>query len=190
MRGMRIVVAAALLLAACQPTSESPTRGGHGIALRPIGCERSASHDVSFTSPNAEDVIETRSFGPRCDMAVIVWTLRADGGRVLWTHSLPYEALATAQDLTSVPAMDAFLQRWAQVSVDDTAASPAWPADAELLPAEWGPLGGSMFPQPTYETIRDQRLPRLCMRMGERETTCLFYDPRAEAVDVHFRSAG
>jgi hypothetical protein len=149
-------------------------------------CERRSTRIVPFTAPDAADVIETRAVGSDCESAVVVWTIRTAAGKPLWTYAAPYEALATAQDLTNVPAMDAFLSRWAGGAVDDTGASPHWPVEQADPPEAWGPTGRSQFTRSTYEAIREDRLPRICLALTVERTACIFYDDRADATDIHF----
>lgn len=165
-----------LALGACGPATEDASGRG--------GCTRVVERSASFTGPG--DVIEARSFGSDCASAVVVWTLRTAAGKPVWSYAAPYEWLASPVDPTSASELESFLEKWAGVAVDDTSASPAWPAGGETAPEAWGPSGASVFLRETYESIRAAKMPRVCLPTSKDSWQCLFYDAQAEAVDVHF----
>ena len=177
MRALLIAVAA--IAAACSPKAPADApRGGD--------CNHVISRTVAFTAANARDTVEARSVGPSCETAIVVWTLRDAAGKPLWTHAAPYAWLWASADPRASDELRTFLERWAGVAVDDTSASPAWARDKAGGADGWGASGGSMFARDTYETIRTARLPRICVPTTSERYQCIFYDPQAEAVDVHF----
>lgn len=175
---MRVMFALALALmtVACGPPKAAP--------VAEAGCERRAERVVAFTAPEAQDRIVARALGETCETAVVVWAVQNAAGKVLWTYAAPYDALVATANAGSAAEMGAFLQTWVNAPVDDTGASPPW--TEEVPPEAWGPSGQSMFARETYETIRNARLPRVCVPTSRETTQCLFYDADAEAVDVHF----
>lgn len=177
MRMTLTAIAAALALGACQPAPGQATAPGGG-------CARVVERAASVTGPG--DVIEARAIGASCANAVVVWTLRTAADKPVWTFAAPYAWLAAPVDPTSLSEMDAFLERWAGVTVDDTSASPVWSAEEEAAPEAWGPAGTSMFLRETYESIRAAKMPRVCVPTSKETYQCIFYDAEAEAVDVHF----
>ena len=181
MRALLIAIAAlaTVLTVACSPKAPADA---------PLGgdCNHAVTRTVAFTAVNAHDLVEARSLGASCDTAVVVWTIRDAAGKPLWTHAAPYAWLSTSSDTRSVAEMMTFLEGWAGVAVDDTSASPVWAHDKEVGPEGWGASGGSMFTRDTYETIRTERLPRICVPTTSERYQCIFYDAQAEAVDVHF----
>jgi hypothetical protein len=174
-----VLVAFALLSVACTPKTGAPTQVS-------ADCNRVVERRVSFTAPDAADVVEARAIGATCETAVVVWTLRTAKGAPLWAHAAPFSWLHEGASAPNAAQMQTFLDGWAGVAVDDTSASPPWPDAEAAAPAGWGPGGTSMFGRETYESIRAAKLPRLCVPTTRDTTQCLFYDADAEAVDVHF----
>jgi len=181
MRLMLTAIAALVALGACSPSTNA---GGARDGARVGACARMVERAATMTGPG--DVIEARAIGDDCANAVVVWTLRNGAGKPIWTYAAPYQWLATPVDPTSASEMDAFLESWAGVAVEDTSASPVWPAEDLAAPEAWGPAGSSMFLRETYESIRAAKMPRVCLPTSKESYQCLFYDAEAEAVDVHF----
>jgi hypothetical protein len=174
--------ALAFALAGC--TGPAPPSQGGGESA---GCDGlKASRNVAFTEARARDTIETTALGRDCAQAVVVWTLRSEAGEALKVYAAPYAELAGVQDSAAPAGVQMFLERWAATGVDDTSASPPWPIEATFLPDEAGAGMTTQFLRETYEAIRAAKLRRLCVPTGSERFSCLFYDPDAKVVDVHF----
>lgn len=177
MRLLFSAIAALLALGACKPVVKTAAAQGGA-------CARVVERAAAVTGPG--DVIEARAIGDDCANAVLVWTLRTAAGKPIWTYAAPYEWLATPVDPTSASELESFLERWAGVTVDDTSASPVWSVEDAAAPEAWGPAGASIFLRETYESIRAEKMPRVCLPTSKESYQCIFYDAEAEAVDVHF----
>jgi hypothetical protein len=170
----------AAALAACAPAS-GPAKSPPG------GCaEAVARATIGFTAPDAKDLVEARALGPTCESAAVVWTLRAADGALLHVQAAPYVHIAQPKNAGDRAELQAFLDRWVGVSVDDTGQSPAWPAGAELLPEEAGAGAGSPLLRESYEAVRSAKLARLCLTTAHESFSCLFYDPDAKVAGEHF----
>lgn len=175
------VALSAACVAACAPgagPAKTPPSGACADAV--------ARATIAFTAPDAKDVVEARALGPKCESAAVVWTLRAADGALLHVQAAPYVHIAQPKDAADVRELQAFLDRWVSVTVDDTSQSPAWPAGADVLPEDAGAGAGSPLLRDTYEAVRTAKLARLCLITAHESFSCLFYDPDAKVTDVHF----
>jgi hypothetical protein len=171
---------AALALAAC---------GQQGAtSASSEGCARSATRDVAWTSSDAPDVITTRSEGPSCAQAAVMFVARKANGDVLWAFaSTYYDLTAGGIPPEGAPAvtpeeMDTFLTGWADVSEMRSSELPEWRADAESLSASAQTFSyDTPFDRETYEMLRGRNLPMICYAASVEGTQCLIIDPPTNA---------
>jgi hypothetical protein len=170
---------AALALAACG--QQTQTAGG-------ADCARSATHEVTWSSLEAPDVITTRSEGPSCAQAVVTFIARNAAGDALWAFaSTYYDLTAGGIPPDGAPAvtneqMDTFLAGWADVSESRSGELPEWRADAESLSASAQTFSyDTPFDRETYEMLRARNLPMICYAAAVEGTQCLIMDPASHA---------
>lgn len=153
------IVACALIVAACTPGAETAR------------CDLSATHQLAFTTADAQDVITAQTIGPTCDKAIGLYVIRDSEGFPIWSWSAPvahrFGAVFEAEDTEHVQN---FVDRWAQASLSTTQAAPAFDALAQ---------GQSTLDQLTYEDIRARDLPMLCHFSGTGTEVCIFWEPAA-----------
>jgi hypothetical protein len=144
------------------------------------GCERTATQVVAFTATDAQDLVETRSFGPDCRNAVVMIIIRRADGTPLyaWSTAQPWVADRTVS-VTTGEQMQNFLQRWAQVSVDSTLALPDWPQRQQAFTEQLGAFMSTPLPREQYLDVRSKGAPRLCFATGIEGGTCIYYDAQA-----------
>ncbi len=172
-------MAALSLLAACGKTH---TADATTSTTATAGCDLTATQIVAFTAPDAQDLIETRSFGPDCRNAVVMITIRRTDGAPLysWSTAQPWVADRTVSS-TNGEEMQNFLQHWAQANVDTTLAMPDWPQRQQAFPDQLGPFMSTPLPREQYLDVRSKGLPRLCFPTGIDSGTCIYYDAQANA---------
>jgi hypothetical protein len=173
------------LLAAC--AQEPPRQSG--------ACALSAESQFSFSNSDAPDAAIANAFGPSCDQAVVVLTLRNSAGDPLWTHVGTYHFMVhggpppPGAAPASAADVQAFLDAWANVSVTTSAALPAW-AEGAARPGEEGQPFAYVTPfdRETYERLRAQDLAQICFAAGAETSRCLVIDPatRTPALLVEF----
>jgi hypothetical protein len=168
-----------LTLAACgasQQTAETPS------AAPVAGCDRSATQVIAFTAPDAQDLIETRSFGPDCGNAVVmILVRRADGAPLYaWSTAKPWPSDRAGGPVNG-ESMQNFLQQWGMVSVDTTMALPDWPQRQQAFTEQLGAFMSTPFVREEYLDIRRKALPRLCFATGIESGTCIYYDAQANS---------
>lgn len=157
---MRALVCAlaAMLAAACASNASSR-------------CDLEATRIIALTAPDAEDRVSARSIGPACDKAVGLLEVRTDEGYPVWSWSAPIShRFGDAFPAQDSEAMQAFLERWTDVTVATTDAAPAW---ADLQP------GQTTLDELTYDDIRARALPMLCHYSGTAREACVFWEPAA-----------
>lgn len=177
---LTLLALAALALTACGQSNQSAAGGE--------GCARSATHEVTWTSAEAPDVITTRSEGPSCTQAVVTFVVRNAEGDALWAFaSTYYDLTAGGIPPEGAPAvtneqMDTFLAGWADVSESRSGELPEWRADAESLSASAQTFSyDTRFDRETYEMLRTRNLPVICYAASVEGTQCLIIDPASHA---------
>lgn len=171
--------ALALLLAAC---GKAGTETASSVTPAPTGCDRTATQIVAFTAADAQDLVETRSFGPDCRNAVVMITIRRMDGAPLyaWSTAQPWVADRTVGVATG-EQMQNFLQHWGQVSVDSTLALPDWPQRQQAFTEQLGAFMATPLSREQYLEVRSKGVPRLCFATGIEGGTCVYYDAAANA---------
>jgi hypothetical protein len=141
-------------------------------------CDLTAVHEISFTNAAEPDSITARSFGQSCDQAVILFVVRDAEGAPLWSWT---GALAQRFGETfsadDREAVQDFLARWVQASLETTRSAPEWNALA---------AGQTTLDQLTYEDIRARDLPMLCHFSATARQTCAFWEPAAGAAGLFY----
>jgi hypothetical protein len=157
----RLAIALFVALAACAPRQATQ-------------CDVSATRSVSFTQPNARDVIVTRVIGPNCAEAVALYAVRETDGHLVWTWAGPLRQLYG--DGATNDGAEAFLQQWALASIATTSTAPTW---QRLAP------GQTTLDRLTYEDIRARNLPMLCHLSGTAREVCAFWEPAAGVAGLY-----
>lgn len=135
-------------------------------------CDITVTRDVTFTAPDAHDVITARAIGPSCDKTIGLYTIHAADGYPIWSWTSPMShRFGDAFDTSNPNHMREFLERWAQPTTLST--TNTIPAFARLAP------GQTTLDRLTYEDIRARNLPMLCHLSGTARETCVFWEPAA-----------
>src|SRR5687768_8478026 len=96
------------------------------------GCERVATHELTWSHANAPETITTRSEGPSCAQATVLFVARNADGDPLWAFASTYfDMTAGGIPPEGAPAvteeqMDEFLAGWADVSATTSNTLPEW----------------------------------------------------------------
>lgn len=199
-----LVVLLALSLASCGPTvtpstapgAEQDASGAPSVPLVapgpqgdatpvPADCAITVTRIVPFTAATPGDVIEARSLPTtNCENSVLVWTLRSRTGEVLHAFATPYAQLVQNP---APQGLKMTLDRWVGVAIDDTSRAPAWDGRGVDFPKAFGANGFSPYVRPTYERIRAEKRPRICVETTYDSFVCLFYEAESGHADVLFR---
>lgn len=148
------------------------------------GCERVATHEVTWTDPNAPDTITARSFGPSCAQVVVLLVARNADGDALWQSSSTYHEMngGGVPPIDAAPItdedMDRFLRSWADVTVTTTNALPAWREGSATIGDEGALLSyDTSLDRQGYEALRAQNLRVVCYAVALETSNCLIIDP-------------
>ncbi len=178
MRRFAFALLTVALVACSQPQTSAPATAE--------GCARSATHDVTWTTEGAPDVITTRADGPSCLQAAVTFVARDANGAVLWTFISTYYDMTTGgiapEDAPAVTPeqMDTFLAGWANVTTKRSGELPEWAAGDATLTAPTFSYS-TPFERETYEMLRARNLPMICYAAAAEATQCLIVDPSSRA---------
>jgi hypothetical protein len=171
-----LVLAASLALTAC---GGEPPRAG--------GCAREAQHQFTWSNPSAPDTVTARAEGPTCRQAMVTLAIRDARGNPLWAFAAPYHILKAGDgplDETFAAVdeaeMDAFLSRWADLSVQNTGELPQWREGEARLSGETFAYYTELERE-AYEMLRGRDLAMACFAAAAESTTCLIVDPLSRA---------
>lgn len=176
---MRIFALLALsLLGACDGGSQPSAN---------TGCSRSASHEITWSTPQAPDTVTAHADGPSCAQAIVTLTIRSAQGDPLWTFAATHfamqsgdGALPESAPAVSDEAMDAFLTNWAELTIQKSTTLPQWrEADARLTGETFS--YHTDFDRDAYELLRTRDLPMACYAAGVESVACLVVDPFSHA---------
>jgi hypothetical protein len=175
------------LVSACTPAPAPHSGNPADAAGLPADCALSVSRPIAFTDAGGGDTIEARTLpAASCDQTVMVVSLRARDGRLLYAFAAPYGQMTQADPTRG---MRAVLDAWVQARVDDTGAAPAWTGAGDAFPAAFGQNGGSPFMREIYEGIRADKRPRLCLATSYEAFQCLYYEAESGQVGVLFTAS-
>ncbi|MGQ0531514.1 MAG: hypothetical protein ACT4OF_02340 [Caulobacteraceae bacterium] len=178
---MRLLLpAAALTLSACGQTDD---------AARDVSaCARSATHEVTWTSEAAPDVITTRAEGPSCSQAVVMFVARNANGDALWAFASTYYDMTAGgvppegAPPVSTEDVDRFLAGWANVTTMRSSELPEWREDAATLTESATTFAyETPFERDVYEMLRARNLPMICYAAAVEASQCLIIDPASHA---------
>jgi hypothetical protein len=173
---MRIafIIAALTALASCNQET----------ARMSDACALSAESQFTFSNSEAPDAASARAFGPSCNQAVVLLTLRNAAGDALWTHAGSYHAMVhggpppPGAPPVSEEDLQLFLNAWADVSINSSADLPPWSEDAARPGEEGQPFAYvTPFDREAYERLRAQDLAQVCFAAGAETSRCLVLDP-------------
>ncbi|HCK85027.1 MAG TPA: hypothetical protein DHW63_11085 [Hyphomonadaceae bacterium] len=164
------------LLACGQPQSTS--RGG---------CDLSATHEITWSNPDAPDTVTARADGPSCRQAAITLTIRNAQGDPLWAFASSHYAMtagdgalpADAPEVTEA-SMTEFLANWADVTMQSSGELPEWREGEPALRGETFSYH-TTFEREAYEMLRGRDLPMACYAGGAETSQCLAIDPLSNA---------
>lgn len=178
-----LLLAAALCVSACgQQTPPATTAAA---------CMMEETHEVTWSTDGAPDVISARAEGPSCAQAFVTLSIRGAQGAPLWIFSSTYYDLTAggtppddAPAVTPV-AMETFLSGWAQVTEMRSSALPEW-REGMARPGEGvTPFGyESPFEREIYEGMRQRDLRTICYAAAVAAVQCLVIDPASHAPTV------
>jgi hypothetical protein len=170
----------ALLLSACGQQQQAATTSN--------ACDRSATHDVRWTSAETPDTITTRAEGPSCAQAVVTFVARRANGDPLWAFASTYYDLTAGgvppdgAPPVSDEQMDTFLTGWANVTVTTAGTLPEWREGAATLSESAQTFSyDTPFDRETYEMLRGRDMPMICYAAAVEGTQCLIIDPPTNA---------
>lgn len=177
---MRIfILAAALTLGACARTDPATSASA---------CARSATHEVTWTTEGAPDVITTSADGPSCAQAVVTFVARNSDGDPLWAFASTYYDMtaggAPPEDAPAVAAedMDRFLAGWANVTMMRSGELPEWREGVATLTESATTFSyETPFERGVYEMLRARNLPMICYAAAAEASQCLIVDPASHA---------
>lgn len=147
---------------------------------------RSATHEVRWSDADAPDVITTRSEGPSCAQATVLFVARNAEGDPLWTFASTYFDLTTGgvapenAPAVSDQQMDTFLSGWANVTASASGSLPEW-RDGAAGPEAATFHYSTPFEREQYEALRQRNLPLICYAAAAEATQCLLVDPVSRA---------
>lgn len=151
-------------------------------------CERVATHELTWSDANAPDTITTRSEGPTCAQAAVVFVARNANGDPLWTFASTYFDMTSGgippEDAPTVSdeQMDEFLAGWVNVSATTSNTLPEWREGVATLTESATTFAyDTPFDRETYEMLRARNLPMFCYAAAVEATQCLFVDPVSQA---------
>jgi hypothetical protein len=152
------------------------------------GCERIATHEVTWSNANAPDTITARSEGPSCAQAAVLFVARNADGDPLWAFASTYfDMTAGGIPPEGAPAvseeqMDEFLAGWANVSATTSNTLPEWREGVATLTESATTFAyDTPFDRETYEMLRARNLPMFCYAAAVEATQCLVIDPASNA---------
>jgi hypothetical protein len=187
---MRVIIflLASLALAACVQR-EGPTRPqGAGDA-----CTHTATHDVSWSNPDAADTVTATSQGPSCAQAVVTFVVRNAHGDPLWTFASTYYDLHTGgtpppgvtPPAVSGEEMEKFLQSFADVTTMASGQLPDWAEGAPAPADATRPFHYSTaYTRDIYEALRASNRALVCYAAAAEATQCLIVDPASNGPAV------
>lgn len=171
-----LVLAAALAASSCG--------AGREAAPSADGCARTAAHAVTWSNPDAPDVVTARADGPRCAQAVATFVVRNAAGDPLWAFASTYHDLtiggAPGEDAAEISAdeVDRFLSGWADVTISRSGSLPAWREGFPTLTESATTFAyETPFDRETYEMLRSRDLPMICYAAAVAASQCLVIDP-------------
>ncbi|GAN00116.1 hypothetical protein U91I_03781 [alpha proteobacterium U9-1i] len=183
---MRNLFSAAALfaLAACGQTET----GAPAASTSTSACAREATHEISWSSEDAADIVTASSSGPSCAQAVVTLIARdADGDPLLAFSSSYYDLTAggvgpEGPAAVSDEQMDTFLQGWANVSLMPSSELPEWrEGAATLTESVQGFSYDTPFGREAYEMLRTSGQTLLCYAASAEGSQCLIMDPATQS---------
>jgi|APTNR8051073442_1049403.scaffolds.fasta_scaffold02814_4 hypothetical protein len=137
-------------------------------------CSVTASRPMPIRNWNNFGAISAVAVGENCGTAVVRFVLKASDGRTLFTLSAPARDLDVAPD-ASAETLQAAVERSLPDSAVRAAAYPQWKEGAPT------PLG-TEFNRETYEAIRAQNAPVICIKLASAPQTCFAADPNSNEI--------
>lgn len=137
-------------------------------------CSVSASRSMPIRNWNSTGSISAVAVGESCGTAVVRFVLKTSDGRTLFTLTAPARDLDVAEGASADALKDA-IERSLPDSAVRAAAYPQWKEGAPT------PLG-TEFNRETYEAIRAQNLPVICIKLASAPQTCFASDPNSNEI--------
>lgn len=147
-------------------------------AAQATGCEAAARSTLTFSDSARPDTVEARAFGPSCENATMVITVRNGDGVILHAKAQPMGASGVSAGPVSPEQALTVLQTWVALSPEKSSVAPAWPTGlARPEPPSADTLAETDLIRDMYEDIRKQDVPVACYALGLKGKTCLFARP-------------
>jgi hypothetical protein len=189
---------AALALAACAPAPQqsAPVALPAPAVAAPApfaACLAQASRTLDFTGPQSQDRLEAIAYGPSCETAIIVLSLRKADGAALWAAAAPYSQMSVA-DAALPPASPDILRQFletmlAGARITSAANAPEWPTDRPEPAQEETAFEETQLPREFYALLKARRAPMACLPFGHHSQTCLYYDAASDGAGELFTSS-
>jgi hypothetical protein len=164
---MRIILAAAILVAACTPAQEREQMSS--------GCVVRATHP--WEGAGMTYSVEATATGPDCQRAVATLIIRDSSGVPVYADAHLAGDIMMLAPAHDTAAMQTALQEWVTFdnhTMASTSALPDWPANAT------GPQNGEFpfYPEQAYDRdsymrVRANGLPLFCYVQGMESQACL-----------------
>lgn len=150
-------------------------------------CALGASHEITWSNPDAPDTVTARAEGPSCKQAAVALIIRNAQGDPLWAFASTYYAMtagdgpmpADAPAITEA-SMTEFLANWAELTMQSSGELPEWREGDSALRGETFSYHTD-FEREAYEMMRGRDLPMACYAGGAETSQCLVIDPLSNA---------
>lgn len=185
----------AFALVACSPpqaAAPTPSAAASPTTAAAAGCNRTATHNIRWSSETQDDIVTVSSMGPDCGRAVILLVMRAANGDLLWTHAGVYydisgHSIDTQNEPVTVAQMDEFLTNWgANRDPRRSGSLPDWTEGVATLAeaATDSAAYATSYDRETYQALRQRNLPMFCYENGIESSDCLVMDPMSHSPTV------
>lgn len=150
----------------------------------PQGCHQTLVRRAALSGRGRPDIIVVRAAGASCTAARISVVVRDATGRTLWFEESYARPVVDDRGpdepgpALTFQRLEGLVNGW--ISLEKTSQAPAWPAEAETLPASVGQdptQRQTTLKRPAYERIRAAREPMLCVVQGPESAHCIARDP-------------
>ena len=180
------VAAAALALAACQPSAPpaDPAKPAEPAAAAPAeqaaagGCNVSSEIQWGPIGPSDHPSyrVEAWTHGSICEASVVTLAVFARDGFPIYTWTGQAQFLFGLQDAKDAAAMKSALADWIDqgTELDTTATLPPWEeTEGQPKRAEFPFMPVEGMDKAAYEQLRKDKLPTLCFPQGIESAQCL-----------------
>jgi hypothetical protein len=173
MKSATSVVALALLLAACQPPTQTAAAPPEENAA--AGCNATAEEAWDAT-PDASFSMRAVAWGSTCKQAMIALALWPKDGPPAYSFISSMADIEGFDEVADEAALKEALAQWASGQADTTSRLPEWKAaDPSPGPTEEFPFHPDEgVTQESYTAVRAANLPMFCFVQGQESQQCVY----------------